>query len=67
MSQIRSWRYTPNHDLIRTAVGTIKIPVKIMIRPRGGDFIYSDSEVIEMKSDIEYCKSIGGGGSIRAH
>ena len=30
-----------------------------MIRPRGGDFIYSDSEVDKMKSDIKYCKSIG--------
>ena len=50
---------TPDHDLIRTAVNTIKIPVKIMIRPRGGDFIYSDSEVDKMKSDIKYCKSIG--------
>ena len=50
---------TPDHDLIRSAVNTIKIPVKIMIRPRGGDFIYSDSEVDRMKSDIKYCKSIG--------
>ena len=50
---------TPDHDLIRTAVNTIKIPVKIMIRPRGGDFIYSDSEVDKMKSDIKYCKSTG--------
>ena len=50
---------TPDHDLIRTAVNTIKIPVKIMIRPRGGNFIYSDSEVDIMKSDIKYCKSIG--------
>lgn len=50
---------TPDHDLIRSAVNTIKIPVKIMIRPRGGDFIYSDSEVDKMKSDIRYCKSIG--------
>tara|TARA_Y100001935_G_scaffold31808_1_gene25116 strand:+ start:68 stop:736 length:669 start_codon:yes stop_codon:yes gene_type:complete len=50
---------TPDHDLIRTAVNTIKIPVKIMIRPRGGNFIYSDSEVDTMKSDIKYCKSIG--------
>ena len=43
---------TPGHDLIRTAI-------KILIRPRGGDFIYSDSEVDKMKSDIRYCKSIG--------
>ena len=50
---------TPDHDLIRTAVNTIKIPVKIMIRPRGGNFIYSDSEIDIMKSDIKYCKSIG--------
>ena len=50
---------TPDHDSIRTVVNTIKIPVKIMIRPRGGDFIYSDSEVGRMKSDIKYCKSIG--------
>ena len=50
---------TPDHDLIRTAVNTIKIPIKIMIRPRGGDFIYSDSEVDKMRSDIRYCKSIG--------
>ena len=50
---------TPDHDLIRTAVNTLKIPVKIMIRPRGGNFIYSNSEVDRMKSDIKYCKSIG--------
>jgi copper homeostasis protein len=50
---------TPDHDLIRTAINKIKIPVKIMIRPRGGDFIYSNSEIDRMKSDIKYCKSIG--------
>ena len=50
---------TPDHDSIRTVVNTIKIPVKIMIRPRGGDFIYSDSEIDRMMSDIKYCKSVG--------
>ena len=50
---------TPDHDLIRTVIKKIKIPIKIMIRPRGGDFIYSDSEIDRMKSDIKYCKSIG--------
>ena len=37
---------TPNHDLIRIAVGIIKIPVN-MIRPRGGDFIYLILRLIE--------------------
>tara|TARA_Y100000817_G_C16669194_1_gene460742 strand:- start:73 stop:741 length:669 start_codon:yes stop_codon:yes gene_type:complete len=50
---------TPDHNLIRTAINKIKIPVKIMIRPRGGDFIYSESEVDRMKTDIKYCKTIG--------
>ena len=50
---------TPDHNLIRAAINKIKIPVKIMIRPRGGNFTYSDSEVDRMKHDIKYCKSIG--------
>ena len=50
---------TPDRDLIRTAIKNIKIPVKIMIRPRGGDFTYSEFEVDIMKSDIKFCKSIG--------
>ena len=50
---------TPDYDLIRIAVNTIKIPVKIMIRPRGGNFTYSESEINIMRSDIKYCKSIG--------
>ena len=55
---------TPDYDSIRIAVNQIKIPVKIMIRPRGGDFIYSDSEVDRMRSDIKYCKSIGVEGVV---
>ena len=50
---------TPDYDLIRIAINQMKIPVKIMIRPRGGDFIYSDSEIDRMKYDIKYCKSLG--------
>jgi copper homeostasis protein len=30
-----------------------------MIRPRGGDFIYSDAEFKIMKEDIAVCKSLG--------
>ena len=55
---------TPDYNSIRIAVNQIKIPVKIMIRPRGGDFIYSDSEVDRMRSDIKYCKSIGFEGVV---
>lgn len=35
-----------------------------MIRPRGGDFLYSDQEVEVMKKDIELIKSHGADGLV---
>lgn len=42
----------------------MKIPVYAMIRPRGGDFLYSDQEVEVMKKDIELMKSHGADGLV---
>ncbi|KFY27317.1 hypothetical protein V493_03568 [Pseudogymnoascus sp. VKM F-4281 (FW-2241)] len=39
----------------------IKIPVMVMIRPRGGDFVYSDEEFTLMKGDIERLKGSADG------
>lgn len=35
-----------------------------MIRPRGGDFLYSDQEVEVMRKDIELAKSHGADGLV---
>lgn len=35
-----------------------------MIRPRGGDFLYSDQEVEVMRKDIELMKSHGADGLV---
>ena len=37
------------------------IPVKVMIRPKDGDFIYSKKDITKMRSEIDFCKSIGVG------
>lgn len=42
----------------------VKIPVYAMIRPRGGDFLYSDQEVEVMRKDIEVMKSHGADGLV---
>uniref|UniRef100_A0A3B4VL32 Copper homeostasis protein cutC homolog n=1 Tax=Seriola dumerili TaxID=41447 RepID=A0A3B4VL32_SERDU len=42
----------------------VKIPVYVMIRPRGGDFLYSDQEVEVMRKDIELMKSHGADGLV---
>ena len=35
-----------------------------MIRPRGGDFVYTDQEIEAMIEDINYCKKIGVKGIV---
>ncbi|OBT49262.1 hypothetical protein VE00_00461 [Pseudogymnoascus sp. WSF 3629] len=39
----------------------IKIPVMVMIRPRGGDFIYSSEEFVQMKEDMKRFRGLADG------
>ena len=50
---------TPDYELIRTCLQNLNIPIKVMIRPRGGNFIYTEEEYQSMLSDIEVCKKLG--------
>lgn len=42
----------------------MRVPVFVMIRPRGGDFLYSDREVEVMKADIRLAKLHGADGLV---
>lgn len=56
---------TPSQGFIRQVVekkGQTK--VHVLIRPRAGDFTYSESEVRAMISDISFCKEIGVDGVV---
>ena len=50
---------TPDFELIEKILEEVSISVKVMIRPRGGDFVYSEAELMQMKRSIRRCQEIG--------
>lgn len=55
---------TPSYGMIKEVLNLIQIPVFVLIRPRSGDFCYSDDEFAAMKTDIEICKELGCAGIV---
>ena len=55
---------TPKHEDVLRVKKLISIPVHVIIRPRGGNFLYSSEEIEIMKNDILFCKSIGINGVV---
>jgi copper homeostasis protein len=47
---------TPSYGMIELTKETISIPLFVIVRPRGGDFLYSETEFEVMKRDIRFCK-----------
>lgn len=47
---------TPSYGEIRTAREKCTIDINVIIRPRGGDFLYSEAEIQSMLYDIEMAK-----------
>ena len=48
---------TPSYGMILQAKQMLHIPFYVMIRPRGGNFTYSEEEFHIMLKDIEFCRS----------
>lgn len=55
---------TPPYSLIKAAVDLCDIPCHVMIRPRAGDFLFSDLEVEMMEQDIRMAKQLGALGVV---
>lgn len=55
---------TPSRELIEQCLQRLSIPVMAMIRPRGGDFVYSAAEVAQMEEEIAFCKQAGVAGVV---
>lgn len=55
---------TPTIGTVKTALRKSNIKINAMIRPRGGDFCYSDEEFEVMKEDIKAFKETGINGIV---
>ncbi len=55
---------TPDYESAKRTIDTLEIPVFILIRPRGGDFIYSHEEFELMKRDILRFRKMGCKGIV---
>ncbi len=55
---------TPSAGTIALARKNIDIDMNVIIRPRGGDFLYSDVEFQVMEYDIEQAKQLGANGVV---
>ena len=55
---------TPSAGLVRLARQHLTIKLYVMIRPRGGEFCYSDAEYEVMKADIQVAKNLGADGVV---
>ncbi len=55
---------TPSEDLTRSCVQNLSIPVMAMVRPRGGNFVYTEEEIQQMEAEIEFFKQSGVAGVV---
>lgn len=55
---------TPSYGLLKKVSVEISIPVNVLVRPRSGNFCYSDDEFEQIKTDILICKELGFNGIV---
>ena len=55
---------TPSAGMIQLIKDKVDISLYVIIRPRGGDFVYSTAEFTIMQEDIKLCQEIGVDGIV---
>jgi copper homeostasis protein len=55
---------TPSWGMIQEAKRLATVPFHVIVRPRGGDFLYSDVEFAAMLADVEALRRLGVAGVV---
>lgn len=63
-ANLRVGGVTPGFNLMSTTIEALSIPVHVLIRPRGGDFVYSAEEFVEMRRQVEQAKQAEAAGVV---
>jgi copper homeostasis protein len=53
---------TPDERLITATLHALSIPVHVLVRPRGGNFVYSAEEFKQMRLQLQHVKEAGAAG-----
>ncbi|GAK94536.1 cytoplasmic copper homeostasis protein CutC [Nonlabens ulvanivorans] len=63
-SELGTGGITPSYGLLKKVMEELTIPVMVLIRPRSGNFVYSNADFDIMKRDIELSKELGCAGIV---
>ena len=55
---------TPSRTNLENVIRSVDIPVNVLVRPRGGNFVFSEDEVRQMVSSIGMCRELGANGIV---
>src|SRR5436190_22598469 len=55
---------TPSGGCIKLAREKVRIGLQVIIRPRGGDFLYSEVEFAVMSEDVRLARALGADGVV---
>src|SRR6476620_3698515 len=55
---------TPRFELVKLVTEKISLPVHVLVRPRAGNFIYSEEEFESMKNAIQSAKQLKAAGIV---
>src|SRR5215467_13108060 len=55
---------TPSAGMIAAVTASVRIPVYVIVRPRGGGFAYSAAELDVMRRDVELALRFGAHGIV---
>lgn len=55
---------TPSFGTVKEALRLATVPFHVIVRPRGGDFLYSEAEHASMLADIETLRDLGVAGVV---